>query len=312
MFGIKSILDFLKNDFSIKEMGDLHYYLGVKVDRIRSQKQLFLSQTAYVERVVEKFGLSDCKPCYTPAEVEPLVKTDGMSTVEFPYREAVGSMMYLMLCTRPDIANAVGCVAKYCDAYDMSHWVAVKRIIRYLNTTKDYRLVYSGDHHDGLICYADASWASDLDTRRSTTGYLFKLDGNLISWKSQRQSTVALSSTEAEYMGLSAATQEAIWLKRLLSELKMYEDKTVVIHQDNQGAIALAKNPVFHQRTKHIDLRYHFIREQIEGKQVEVYYTPTGEMQADFLTKNLTRPLFEKHIKSIGLIEDRQGKVLKV
>ena len=109
--------------------------------------------------------------------------------------------MYLMLCTRPDIANAVGCVAKYCESYDLSHWTAVKRILRYLQTTKNFQLEFSGQCIEKLTCYADASWANDLDTRKSTTGYLFKLNGNIISWKSQRQSTVALSSTEAEYMG---------------------------------------------------------------------------------------------------------------
>ena len=181
MHGVKLILEFLKKDFSIKEMGDLHYYLGIKVERIRAERKLFLSQKAYVDQVVDRFSLSECKPCFTPADMEPLTKSDGMSVVKYPYREAVGSMMYLMLCTRPDIANAVGCVAKYCDAYDVSHWTAVKRILRYLRTTKNYRLEFSGESQERLTCYADASWASDSDTRRSTTGYLFKLNGNLIS-----------------------------------------------------------------------------------------------------------------------------------
>jgi hypothetical protein len=312
MDGVKAILKMLKKDYSIKEMGDLHYYLGIKIERNRAKKQMFLSQTAYVDQVVSRFGLSDCKPCYTPADMEPLVKSDGFPSAKYPYREAVGSMMYMMLCTRPDIANAVGCVAKYCDSYDSSHVTAVKRILRYLNTTSKYGLMFTGNERSGLTCYADASWANDLDTRRSTTGYLFKLNGNLVSWKSQRQSTVALSSSEAEYMSLAAATQEAIWLKRFVKELKIYADDAVLIHQDNQGAIALAKNPVFHQRTKHIDLRYHFIRERVEDKDINICYTPTSEMQADFLTKNLTRPLFEKHVKSIGLIQCHQGKVLVV
>ena len=176
---------------------------------------------------------------------------------------------------------------------------------------KDFRLEFSGESHEKLTCYADASWASDLDTRRSTTGYLFKLNGNLISWKSQRQTTVALSSTEAEYMGLCAAVQEAIWLKRLLKELKVYPDATVLIHQDNQGAIALAKNPVFHQRTKHIDIRYHFTREKIEEAEVEICYTSTDKMHADFLTKNLPRAKFERYVMAIKLLQDHQGKVLR-
>ena len=178
--------------------------------------------------------------------------------------------MYLVLCTRPNIANAVGWVAKYCDAYDVSNCTAKTRSLRYLQTTKESRLEFSGEQHERLICYADVSWASDLDTRRSTTDYLFKLNGNLIRWKSQ--STVALSSTEAEYMGLSAATQEAIWLNRLLKEFKIYPEETVLIYQDNQGAIALANNPVFHQRTKHIRYPISFCaREMIEDKEIEIW-----------------------------------------
>ncbi len=133
--------------------------------------------------------------------------------------------MSLMFCTRPDIANALGCVAKYCDNYDKSYWIAVKRIIRYLNTTKNYRLTYEIGKKNGLECYADASWGDDLDTRRSTTGYITKLDGNLISWKSQRQPTVATSSAEAEYLSLTAAVQEVIWLKRMLSNLKFIQSR---------------------------------------------------------------------------------------
>jgi hypothetical protein len=308
---VKSIIAFLKKSFSIKELGNLQYCLGVKVDRDRPNGQMFLSQKAYVERLVEKFGLTDCKPCYTPSSMEVLTKPEETWDLQYPYREAIGSLMYLMLCTRPDIANALGCVAKYCDNYDQSHWIAVKRIIRYLNTTKNYRLTYGIGKKNGLECYADASWGSDLDTRRSTTGYITKLDGNLISWKSQRQPTVATSSTEAEYMSLTAAVQEVIWLKRMLSNLKVYSKSKVVIFQDNQGAIALAKNPIFHQRTKHIDIKYHFVREQVESKEFELVYVPTTMMQADFMTKNLPRPKFEKDIFAIGLVEDRQGKVLK-
>ena len=152
LLGVKIILDFLKCDFSIKELGELNYCLGIKVERIRNERKLFLSQKACIERVIERFGLSECKPCYTPAEVEQLTRNDELSNVKFPYREAVGSMMYLMLCTRPDIANAVGCVAKYCDNYDVSHWTAVKRILRYLQTTKDFRLEFSGEKREKLIC----------------------------------------------------------------------------------------------------------------------------------------------------------------
>ena len=308
---MKSIIAFLKQSFSIKELGNVQYCLGVKVERDRTKKQMFLSQKAYIEQLVEKFGLSDCKPCYTPASLDPWTRFEVANRINYPYREAIGSLMYLMLCTRPDIANALGCVAKYCDEYDQSHWIAVKRIIRYLNTTKDLKLTYGVGFEKGLACYADASWGDDLNNRRSTTGYLTKLDGNLISWKSQRQPTVALSSTEAEYMSLAAAVHEVIWLKRMLSSLKIYPNSKVKIYQDNQGAIALAKNPIFHQRTKHIDIKYHFVREKVESGDVELIYVPRVMMQADFMTKNLPKPKFTKDVNTIGLIDNRQGKVLR-
>ena len=147
-----------------------------------------------------------------------------------------------------DIANAVGNVAKYSEDPSKEHWIAAKRILRYLITTKDMKIVFGSSYNneDCLIGYADANWASDVDTRRSTTGYLVKLFGTVISWKSQRQHTEATSNTEAEYMALYAASQEVIWLKRLLQELQVIETEATKIWQDNQGTIALAKNPIFH------------------------------------------------------------------
>jgi hypothetical protein len=136
---VKSIIAFLKESFRIKELGNLQYCLGVKIDRDRPNGQMFLSQKAYVERLVEKFGITDCKPCYAPSSMEVLTKPAETWDFQYPHREAIGFLMYLMLCTRPDIANALGCVAKYCDNYDQSHWIVVKRIVRYLNTTKNYR-----------------------------------------------------------------------------------------------------------------------------------------------------------------------------
>ena len=159
LLGLKKILDFPKCNFSFKELGDLNYCLGIKVERIRNERKLFLSQKTCIERVIERFGLSECKPCYTPTEVKQLIRSDGLTNVKFPYRAAVGSTMYFMLCTRPDIANAIGYVATYCDAFDVSHWTAVKSILRYLQTTKDFRLQFSRENYERLTCYADATWA---------------------------------------------------------------------------------------------------------------------------------------------------------
>jgi hypothetical protein len=163
------------------------------------------------------------------------------------------------------------------------------------------KLVYGLIPDEELVGYADANWASDIDTRRSTTGYVFKLFGTVISWKSKRQHTVATSSTEAEYMALYAASQEAVWLRRLLKDLQVISNKPTKIWQDNQGTIALAKNPMFHARTKHIDIKYHYTRNLIEDNTIVIDYKSTQEMQADALTKAVSQVKIEEFVDDLGM-----------
>ena len=193
----------MKSEFSIKELGELKYCLGIEVHRDRTKKTIRMNQSAYIKRLAEKFGVDKCKDVHTPtSESEHLTKCrqdeDVVSTR--PYRELVGALMYVATCTRPDIMHAVGEVARYCESHEKQHWIAAKRIFKYLKTTKDYSFVFDGNKEDKLIGFADASWASDLHSRRSTTGYVFFLNSRVVSWKSRRQPTVATSSTEAEYM----------------------------------------------------------------------------------------------------------------
>ena len=161
--------------------------------------------------------------------------------------------------------------------------------------------MFSGVNKGELIGFADANWAGDLDTRRSTTGYVFFLNGGTISWNSKRQPTVATSSTEAEYMSLYSATQEAVWLRNLIKDLEYKTDTATTIFQDNQGCIALAKNPVYHSRTKHIDIKFHFLREKVASEVIALEYKPTEEMIADGLTKALPRDKHAKFIMGLGM-----------
>ena len=158
------------------------------------------------------------QPTYLPADANSKLKVakdcDQDKSSEMPYRELVGSLMYVMVCTRPDICNAVGDVSRFCEKFCNEHWIAALKILKYLNTTKNYSLVFNGMKPEDLQAHADASWASDEDTARSVTGYVMTVNATAVSWKSQRQKTVAMSSTEAEYMALYAATQEVIWLRR--------------------------------------------------------------------------------------------------
>jgi hypothetical protein len=196
----------------------------------------------------------------------------------------------------------VGAVSRFNSNYGLSHWKAVKRVLRYLKGTKHYTLEYKRGAGD-IRGFCDADWANDINDRRSVTGYVFTLNGGAISWNSKKQPTVALSTSEAEYMALGQAAKEGIWLKTLLKDLRFdsQNNHPILIFSDSQSAIALSKNAVHHARTKHIDIRHHFIRETIEPKQVEIEFCGTNDMIADTLTKSLTRQKHNICVTSMGL-----------
>uniref|UniRef100_A0AAV1UIR5 Uncharacterized protein n=1 Tax=Peronospora matthiolae TaxID=2874970 RepID=A0AAV1UIR5_9STRA len=192
----------------------------------------------------------------------------------------------------------------------------LKRVLRYLQATPTLGIRFIGAGNGKLVGYSDADWAGDIDTRRSTSGYVFVLNNGCISWRSKKQRSVALSSTEAEYMALSEATQEATWLKTFMRDLgEEAGDNALTIYEDNQGAIALAENPEFHKRTKHIDIRYHFVREKVEKNQVVLQYCPTQDMLADIMTKAIAAPQFTILRTKLGITVDvateSSGSVLK-
>ena len=185
----------------------------------------------------------------------------------------------------------------------MEHWMAVKRIFRYIKGTLKRGLCYTTGDNFELHGYSDADWAGDLESRKSTSGYIFRLGNCTISWRSKKQPIVALSSTEAEYVALCSASQEAIWLRNLVKNIGFPCKGPTTIHEDNQGAIALSKNPKDHPRTKHIAVKYHFIREQLQNDTIDLKYCPTGEMLADIFTKGLPRITFEKFRNQMGISE---------
>ena len=303
---IQAIKDKLRQRFEMTDLGPCTYYLGMTVTRDRANRILRLGQAGYVQKFVTEHGMWESKGTPTPmgtekyqAAEEDFVATEASRTA---YQSAVGSLMYAMLGTRPDIAFAVSVVSRYASNPNESHWKAVKRIFRYLRGTVDHQLVFRGDLKP-LSGYTDADWAGDQDTRRSTSGYVFDVGSAAISWSSKRQPTVALSTCEAEYIGQTQATKEAVWLRGLLSQLNPSEPatRTVVIYCDNQGAMALAKNPQFHARTKHIDIQHHYVREQVTAGNVALEYIPTDRQVADGLTKALCKDKFERFRDLIGL-----------
>ena len=252
----------------------------------------------------EPSTIREAKPVSTPADLNvKLQKEDGVSRPVdvISYQSIVGSQLYAAIATRPDIAQAVGVVSKFCANPTQSHFTAAKRILRYLKGTVSLGLSYKKCADGILTGYSDADWAGDVDDRHSTSGNVFSLARGAVSWLSKKQATVALSTAEAEYAALSTATQEAIWLRRLLTDVGEPLEEPIVIHEDNQGAIAMAKNPVGHARTKHIDIRYHFVREGVQNGVIVLKYVATDEMIADILTKPLPKHRFEKLVTELGM-----------
>ena len=309
----KTLLDEEKaaicKEYDMVDNGEISYFLGLSIKRDRKNKIITISQESYVEEILTKFGMDKCRPVGTP--LEPNVKyyktteNDELFDVK-TYQMAIGSLSYASLCTRPDISAAVGVLSQFMSNPNHTHWTGIKRILRYLRGTSSFGLVYDGNCGTELVGYSDADWAGDINTRRSTSGYLFQLGTSTISWSSRKQATVAKSLTEGEYVALSSAAQEVIWLHRLINGIGLNVATPTTIYEDNQGAIDISKNPRHHNRTKHIDIAHHFVRERVAANEVQVHYCPTGEMVADVLTKGLSIVKFRKFRDCLGVLDIHQ------
>ncbi len=267
----------------------------------RGARTITLGQSRLTKDLLDKYGMADCKPLSVPLSPAIKLTKDGepLDTSICGYSQLIGSLMYLSVCTRPDIAQAVGALARYVASPTVSHWEAAKGVLRYVAGTADFGINFGSDSLS-LEAYCDADYAGDLDTRRSTTGYIYLLGGGAISWSSRLQPTMAASTTEAEYMAAAYAIKEGLWLRNLLRDLGL-EDDTISIKADSQSAIKVLKNPVFSMRSKHIDVIYHFARERVARKDVSFTYIPTGKMVADALTKPLPTAKFTFCREHMGL-----------
>lgn len=301
--------------------GNLYIYLLIYVDDMliacKDNKEiskltiLTLNQTGYIKKVIDLFQMQECKlvsipmsPQYKLSAVKgslPKVEEEYMKNV--PYSNAVGSLMYAMICTRPDIAYGVSLVSRFMGNPSKEHWKSVKWMLRYLKGTVDKGLVFSSNtRNDSCIeGYCDSDFAADLDRRRSLTGYAFTLGGNLISWKANLQHIVALSTTEAEYVALIEAIKEAIWLQGITKELGL-GNQVPRVHCDSQSAIHLSKNSAFHERTKHIDVRLHYVRDVISKGQIKVDKISTEINPADILTKPVSVVKFEQALSQLKVL----------
>ncbi|CAM8943782.1 unnamed protein product [Rhodiola kirilowii] len=305
--GDKSAIAKIKGDlsvhFDIKDLGHAKKILGVNILRDKQTKTIYLSQSDYVTKVVDNFGMKNSKPVSIPlgghlelSKVDcPKSDQDKLKMSKIPYDVAVGSVMYAMLCTRPDLAFSISVLSRFMSNPGGKHWLGMKYLLRYLSSTVKLGLVFSDfDSQHDITGYVDSDYVSNKDNRKSTTSFFFTWAGNCISWKSQLQSIVALSSTEAEYIAATEAVKEAIWLKGIVKEVQG-RSCVPILHMDSQSALYLCKDPVYHERTKHIDVRFHFIRDMVESKQI---INP-----ADFGTKIVPSDKFLFCRKSLHILD---------
>ncbi|KDR64888.1 hypothetical protein GALMADRAFT_82558 [Galerina marginata CBS 339.88] len=294
--------------FKITDLGELHWILGIEVRRIREERRILLSQRSYLESIIRRYGFEDLKPVSIPMDPNVRLTSDQSpsTTQEFarmrdiPYHEAVGSLMYASLGTRPDITYAVQAVSRFASKPGIAHWDAVKRIFRYLNGSKNLWLSYGGQRKE-LVGFADAD-GNMAEDRHAISGYAFILHGGAISWTTKRQEIISLSTTESEYVAATHAAKEGLWLRSLITQLFATKLDPTTLFSDNQSAIALAKDHQYHARTKHIDIRFHFIRWIVENGSLRLVYCPTDDMVADALTKALPSPKVKHFAAELGLV----------
>lgn len=293
----------MSKQFEMSDLGLLSYYLGIEVNQ--REGSTTLKQSAYAKKVLEKAGMLNCNSSKYPMEQKlQLDKDEGGQMINATeYRCIVGILRYLTH-TRPDISYAVGVVSRFMERPTIQHQQAVEHILRYVKGTLDFGLVYKKEGSNRVLFgFSDSDLAGDVVDRRSTGGICFYLNGSLISWVSQKQRVIALSSCEAEYMVATTAACQSIWLRGLLSEISGQQIGPVILYVDNRSAIELIKNHVLHGKSKHIDVHFHFIRECIERGELVVKHVVSQDQRADILTKALGRVKFEAMRKLVG-VED--------
>jgi hypothetical protein len=300
----------LKQFFEIRVLPATRF-VGIDIVRDPSNSRTILHQSDYAKKLLEKFKMNNCNAKSTPSDVNvklsKSIQTQEVNDLSDPlfsrYREIIGGVMYLVVSTRPDMAQALNVLARFCENPTKEHLTAAKHLLAYLKGTAKYGLCFDANQSENLLGYADADFAGDLDGRKSTSGYLFTICGGPVAWSSRLQRSISQSTTEAEFVSLNEATREAVWLRRILADLDHNLSDPIEIRCDNQGAIRLVHNPENHQRTKHIEVKFLYVREQQERGSVNVVFVGTKNQLADGLTKSLPRPRFEELWTQIGVTE---------
>jgi len=281
-------------------LGELTYFLSLQVQQ--NNDVIFLSQTKYLKQILKKYGMEDSKLLCTPMVTGCcLSSNDESTTVHQPtYRSMIGSLLFLT-GTRPDIMHAVGIVERFQENPKESHLQLVKRIFKYLQGTQNFGLWYPRDTNLTLHAYTYADWVGSVDDRKSTSGGAFYMGSMLVSWFSKKQSLIALSTAEVEYVVVASFCTQLLWMMQTLQDIHITCTPPISILCDNTSAISISKNPVMHSKTKHIPIKYHFLREQVLEQKVKLEYVPSKEQVADIFTKPLPRETFEYLRQKLGV-----------
>jgi hypothetical protein len=298
---ISSLKERFMQIWECRDLGDMQEFLRMCI--VKSKGRILINQVDYLHKVLQHFKLINAKTVPTPLleGYQPLPNKDPPNPeLRSQFQQLIGSLLYIMIGTRPDIAYTVTKLSQFAANPNQDHLDRARYICRYLLGTSDYALVYNGKSDGGLLAYADSDWASNPITRKSTTGYLVKLANGVFCWNSRAQKSIALSSTEAEYMSLADTSRQLVWIRSLFEEIGIIL-APIPLCGDNQGSIFLASNPVQEKRIKHIDIRYHYIREVIHAKKIELFFIEGSENPADLFTKNLGCIKFQKFRERLGL-----------
>jgi len=289
--------------FEVTDKGQLRHFIGMEIERDGKTGEIMLGQKQYILNMLKTYGMEDCKPTNVPLDAGHQVAclSNCKRADCKAYQSIIGALMYLSLVARPDITHSVVKLAQMNKDPHVEHMTAAKNILRYLKFSINLKLLFRASG-TSLEAYADADWGGNKVDRKSFSGFVFYLGGCTIAWQSKKQTIVALSSTEAEYVSISNAAREAVYLNRILRELEFDRAVSVKLNVDNQGAMKLASNAVVNGRSKHIDIKYHHIRDLVQKGEVLLEYCPTNDMLADVLTKNLSRTKFENFVKRLNLM----------
>jgi hypothetical protein len=304
---IKSTKDMLKARFDMKDMGLADVILGVKITR--TQNGIVLSQTHYVDKILEKFNKGDTSVARTPIDTtHHLSKNRGEGVAQLEYSRIIGSLMYLMTCTRPDLAYAVSRLSRYTSNPSSEHWKSMTRVLRYIRYTRDYGLHYNRDPAV-IEGYCDANWISDIKDSKSTSGYVFTLGGAAISWKSSKQTVIARSTMESEFIALDKSGEEAEWLRQFVEAIPRWPKPlaAICIYCDNQSAIGRAQSAMYNGKSRHIRRRHNTVRQLLSTGVITIDYVRSKDNIADPLTKGLNKEVVYTSSRGMGLKPMEKG-----